>query len=175
MIRPILLAATLVACSAATPVIARPFDPLSFFTGASRGVGRLKIILQPAVPIRVESIGRPDGKGGIILDQIIREGSKPPRQRRWTLRQTSPTTMSGTITDTPGLVEGRMVDNRLLLNYAMKNGMQAEQVLALQADGSLLNRMTVRRLGLTVARLEETITRVDSSPLAARGPPAIPR
>ena len=104
MIRMIFLSLALAGCSAAAPAAPPTFDPLAFFTGTSRGEGTLKVMTKPSVPIRVESEGRPDGKGGIILDQTIREGSKPARQRRWVLRPTSPTTMTGTITDNPGPV-----------------------------------------------------------------------
>jgi hypothetical protein len=151
-------AATLSTAAAPAPA----FDPLAFFTGASRGSGHLKVMLKASVPIRVKSVGSPDGKGGIILDQTINEGNKPPRERRWTLRQTSATTMTGTVTDTPGLVQGRVSGNRLLLSYTMKGGMKASQVLTLQPGGrSVINRMTVKRLGLTVARVEEVITKGD--------------
>lgn len=159
MIRTLLFAAALAGCSAPAPVSAAPFDPLAFFTGASSGVGTLKVALSSPVPIRVTSVGKPDGKGGIVLEQTIRQGDKPPRERRWTLRPTSATTMTGTITDTPGKVRGRMVDNRLLLDYTMKGGMKAEQVLSLQPDGTVINRMTIKRFGLPVARVEEVITK----------------
>jgi hypothetical protein len=138
------------------------FDPLAFFTGQSRGEGRLKVAMQPSVPVRVDTLGRPDGKGGITLDQTIREGSKPPRQRRWVLRQTSPTTLSGTVTDNPGPIRGRLKNNRLHLNYAMKGGMKAEQVMTLQPGGRVvINRMTVRKFGIPVAHVEEVITKLD--------------
>ncbi len=117
---------------------------------------------KPSVELQVESMGRPDGKGGITLDQTIKEGSKPARKRRWVLRRTSPTTMTGTITDNPGPVTGRLDGNRLLLSYTMKGGLKAVQVLTIQPGGrSLINRMTVRKFGLTVARVEELITKLD--------------
>ena len=162
MTRILVLAAALGACSGPAPARPPSFDPLAFFSGASRGQGTLKIIARPSVTIRVESQGRPDGKGGIILDQTIREGEKPARQRRWVLRQTSPTTMTGTITDNPGPVNGRLDGNRLILDYAMKGGLRAEQVLTIQPGGrSLVNRMTVRKFGLTVAYVDEVITKLD--------------
>ena len=138
------------------------FDPLAFFTGASRGEGKLKVAMKPTVAVRIESFGKPDGKGGITLDQTIREGGKPPRQRRWVLRQTSPTTLTGTVTDTPGPISGRMRNGRLHLNYTMKGGMKAEQVLTLQPGGRVvINRMTVRKFGIPVAHVEEVITKLD--------------
>ena len=137
------------------------FDPLAFFTGPSRGEGTLKIIARPSVAIRVESHGRPDGKDGIILDQTIREGSEPPRQRRWLLRPTSATTLTGTITDTPGTIRGRLKNNQLLLNYTMKGGLKAEHVMSLQPGGrTVINRMTIRKFGFQVAHIEEVITKL---------------
>jgi len=138
------------------------FDPLEFFVGPSRGVGTLKVAMKPTVTIRVESLGRHDGKGGIILDQTIREGSQPPRQRRWLLRPTSPTTLTGTITDTPGTIRGRLKNNQLLLNYTMKGGLKAEHVMTLRPGGRVvMNRMTIRKFGFPVAHVEEVITKSD--------------
>ena len=138
------------------------FDPLAFFVGPSRGLGKLKVALKPTVTVRVESLGRPDGKGGIILAQTIREGSEPPRQRRWLLRPTSATTLTGTITDTPGPIRGRLKNNRLLLYYTMKGGLKAEHVMSLQPGGrTVINRMTVRKFGFQVAHVEEVITKLD--------------
>jgi len=162
MYRVLILAVALAGCSVAAPAAPPTFDPLAFFTGESRGEGTLKILAKPRVPIRVESHGRSDGNGGLILDQTIHQGDKPARQRRWVLRPTSPTSMSGTISGNPGPVNGRMDGNRLLLNYAMKGGLKVQQVLTMQPGGrSLLNRMTVRKFGLPVARVDEVITKVD--------------
>ena len=164
MIRTLFLSLALVGCGSAAPAPAAPptFDPLTFFTGPSRGEGTLKVMTKPSVKIRVESEGRPDGQGGIILDQTIHEGSKPARQRRWSLRPTSPTTFTGTITDNPGPVLGRMDGNRLILNYTMKGGLKADQVLTIRPGGrALINRMTVRKFGISVAHVDEVITKGD--------------
>jgi hypothetical protein len=160
MIRIFALALAIAGCSVAAPARPPSFDPLDFFTGVSRGEGTLKVLTRPSVAIRVESNGRPDGKGGITIDQTIHEGNKPARDRRWVLRPTSPTTMTGTITDNPGPVSGRLDGNRLLLNYTMKGGLKAEQVLTIQPGGrSMTNRMTVRKFGVPVAHLNEVITK----------------
>ncbi|MDQ3078384.1 MAG: DUF3833 domain-containing protein, partial [Pseudomonadota bacterium] len=152
MNRTIYLALALAGCDVAAPAASPTFDPLAFFTGSSRGEGTLKILAKPSVTIRVESQGRPDGKGGLILDQTIREGAKPARQRRWVLRPTSATTVTGTITDNPGPVSGRLDGNRLLLSYMMKGGLKVEQVMTTQPGGrSLTNRMTIRKFGMPVA------------------------
>ena len=159
MIRPLLLAAALLGCASAAP--AKTFDPLAFFTGPTRGAGSLKVKFKAAVPIRIESRGRPDGKGGIVLVQTIREGAKPARQNRWSLRPTSATTLTGSATNSPGPIRGRLSGNRLWLNYAMKGGIKAEQILTLQPSGSVIRRMTIKRLGIKVAHVEELITKAD--------------
>ena len=148
--------------SAAAPSKPPSFDPLASLPGRRAAQGSLKVIARPGIPLRVESHGRPDGKGGIILDQVIHEGDKPERQRRWVLRRTSPTTMSGTITDNPGPVSGRLDGDQLVLNYTMKGGLKAEQVLTIQPGGrTLVNRMTVRKFGMPVAHVDELITKVE--------------
>jgi hypothetical protein len=161
MYRVPLLAAALAGCSAAAA--APPaFDPFAFFTGTSRGEGTLKMLAKPRVPLRVESHGRSDGNGGLILDQTIHQGDKPARQRRWVLHPTSATTVSGTISGNPGMVSGRLDGNRLVLRYAMKDGLKVRQVLTIRPDGrSVVNRVTVRKLGLAVAHVDEVITKVD--------------
>ncbi|MEO5577802.1 MAG: DUF3833 family protein [Sphingomicrobium sp.] len=160
MIRYFFIAAALLGCTAAAPVPS--FNPLDFFTGETRGVGSLKVIMKPAVPIRVSSEGHPDGNGGIVLHQTIHEGVKPPRQNRWSLRPTSATTLTGSASNSPGPVRGRMNGNRLQLSYAMKGGMKADQTLTLQPGGErVVSRMSIKRLGITVARVEEVITKVE--------------
>lgn len=162
MIRMLFLSLALAGCGVAAPAAPPTFDPLAFFTGQSRGEGTLKVMTKPSVNLRVESIGRPDGQGGIVLDQTVHEGGKAPRKRRWVLRPTSPTTMTGTITDTPGPVTGRLENNRLVLKYTMKGGLKAEQILTLRPDGrSITNRMTVRKFGIPVAHVNEVITKSD--------------
>jgi len=160
MMRMLFLSLVLSGCGAAAPAAPPTFDPLAFFTGQSSGEGTLKVMTKPSVPIHVESQGRPDGKGGVILDQTIREGSKPARKRRWVMRPTSPTTLTGTITDNPGPVTGRLDGNRLLIDYTMKSGLKAEQILTIQPGGrSMINRMTVRKFGIPVAHIHEVITK----------------
>ena len=145
---------------AAEPAKPQPaLDPLEFFTGEVRGEGTIKVVMKPATKMRSESRGTPDGKGGIVLDQKVYETGKPVRISRWKLHPTSKTTLAGT--NDVGRVSGKLTGNRLLLKYPMKNGLTAEQYLYLQPDRrTLLNRMTVRKFGMTVAKIEETIRKL---------------
>lgn len=159
MIRPILFAAALLT---ATPATAAGFDPFAFFSGSTRGDGTLKVALKGTERFNVESHGRADGKGGFVLEQVVRQGSKPPKQRRWFLREVAPNTLVGTISDSPGTVRGRVVGNSLVLNYPVKGGLRAEQVMTPQGNGrTVRNNIVVRKLGIIVAKVSEIIRKLD--------------
>ena len=159
MLKSTLLAAGL---ALAAPAAATDLDPLAFFTGRTHGNGQLKIVLKSPVTIGVESRGTPDGQGGLVLEQIIREGAKAPRARRWVLRPTSPTTLQGTLTDAAGPVRGSFSGRVLKLNYTRSDGTHASHILTLRPDGrTMFNRMTIKRLGMVVARVEEVISKRD--------------
>ena len=136
-------------------------NPLSFFTGPTHGIGTIKIMFKGAQPIHVSSQGRPDGHGGIHLDQDVIEGSKPSQARHWYLRPTSATTLGGSLSpDASGPVTGSLSDQTLTLSYPMEGGMTAAQTLILQPGGQvLLNHMVVKKFGFVVATIEERITK----------------
>ena len=153
MIALLLLSATAVAQPPA-------LNPLVFFTGGSQGRGTIKIVFKTAQPLHVVSRGQADGKGGIILDQQVRQGDAPPKTRRWLLKPTSATTLTGTLSDASGPVTGTVKGAVMTLAYPMKGGLEARQTLTLQPGGKILhNIMTVRKFGMTVARIDETITK----------------
>jgi hypothetical protein len=137
-------------------------DPVAFFTGRSAGQGTLDTIVGDSEPIRVRSLGRPDGKGGLVLIQDIRQGDNAPRRRSWTLRPVGGGRFTGELTDARGPVTVEVEGGVASIRYTMKNGMAVDQTLALQADGrTLLNRLNVRRPGLHIARVDETIRKLD--------------
>ena len=159
MLKWILVAASI---AIASPAAAADLDPLAFFTGRTQGDGKLKVVLKSPVTIGVESRGKPDGRGGLVLEQVIREGSKPARTRRWVLRPTSPTTLQGTLTDAKSPVRGSVSGRVLKLAYVREDGTHASHVLTLRPDGrTMLNRMTIKKLGMVVARVEEVIRKLD--------------
>ncbi len=96
--------------------------------------------------------------GTLHLVQTVQEGGKPPRQRTWTMRETSPGHYRGTLSDARGAVTGEAEGNRLHLSFTMKGGFPTEQWLTLSPDGHRAhNVMKVRKLGLTVGVLVEDI------------------
>src|SRR5579875_4011461 len=153
---------TVLACSCSRSVVLpaaqdADFDPIGFFNGHTHGEADLHKLLGEPVHISVDSVGRMDN-GGLILDQVMREGNKPPSSRRWTIRRISQNEYSGALTDAVGPVTARIVGPRAYISYRMRHGLNVEQQLALQRDGTtVLNRLVVQKFGVRVATLSETI------------------
>jgi hypothetical protein len=134
---------------------------MSFFAGRSHGSGTLKVIASGAIPIAVESVGKRHGDA-LVLQQVIHEGSKPPRTREWRIRKLGPNSFGGALTDASGPVDMQVRGPRALIRYRMKNGMVVHQQLALQVDEStVLNHLEVKKWGIRVASLDETIRKLD--------------
>lgn len=140
-------------------VAARAFDPVAFFTGRTESTGTLDEVMASPVATHVVTMGSLQANGVFVMDQTVKIVGKPVEQRRWHLRQTAPGKFSGTITDAKGPVTGTVTGNRMQIHYTMKKGgMKVEQVLTAAPDGrSLTNSMKVRKLGIVVAKLVETI------------------
>lgn len=155
------------ACAAAPdpqqPDLSAPtFPVMSFFEGRTEGSGVLKVAMRSPQPISVQSHGRIGAGETLSVHQTIVEGDKPARTREWRIREVAPGRYSGTLSDASGPVTGEATGNRLHLTFRMNGGLDAEQWLTLAPDGrSARNVMIVRKFGLTVATLEETIRKVD--------------
>lgn len=125
--RPIILGLlavlTLSAC-VGTPQIEAPapaphFDALTFFSGHTLGNGKLKKIFSGAETSEVHGTGRVEG-GTLVLDQLVKEGSKPTKHRTWRIREDSPDHYTGTLTDASGPITGEAQGNRLHLAFTVK-------------------------------------------------------
>lgn len=136
------------------------FDPIVFFEGHTHGEGELRKLFAKPVHVTVDSIGRPVGDS-LILDQVIREAGKPPSTRRWTIRRVGQNRYSGTLTEAVGPVTAEVLGARAEIKYKMRRGLDVDQQLAAQPGGkSVLNRLTVHKLGVQVATLTETIKKI---------------
>lgn len=136
----------------------KPFDPLAFFTGPTQGRGELKELVGKAKRTYVQSIGRVDKDGWLILDQTVKVEGDPDRQRRWRLKQVAPGKYRGTLSDAKGPVEAEVNGQTGHIRYVMKGGIKVEQVLTPLSGGrALSNRATFRKFGMKVATLNERI------------------
>jgi hypothetical protein len=133
-----------------------------FFVGRTEGSGTVHVMLSGRHNVRVHSRGRIDRSGALVLDQIVEEEGKRPRNRTWRLVRAGRNRITGTITDARGPVTGEISGNVLHLRYRAAEGPSVEQRITIQPGGrTAVNRMTFRRFGLTVATVEETIRRVE--------------
>jgi hypothetical protein len=150
----------ILALSVASPARAR-FDPVEFFRGHSEGRGELKILLQSPVRVDVKSEGRTEKDGTLLLIQRIHQHGQEPRTRYWRLKRQSATHFTGTLTDAGGPVTVDVIGERARIRYRMKNRMSVEQWLTPAGRNIVSNQMRVRRFGVVVARLSETIRKLD--------------
>ena len=170
-----LLAGCLPALPHTEPQATPSFDAVAFFSGRTAGLGTLAIRGRAPVVVRVESVGtvRPDGS--LDLRQLVRRGDGPPSERAWSLRPTGPGRYVGTLTDASGEVEAWEEGNHLRIRYPMGWATSVRQDLTLEPGGQLaLNLMTVRFLGIPIARLTEQIRRVDGEDRLPRDPSGRP-
>lgn len=136
------------------------FSPIAFFAGDTVGEGVLKIALSPVRTVRVAGHGQVDADGALTLVQHVREGAKPDRTRTWHIRPIGGDRYTGTLSDAQGPVTVESHGNLLHIAYVAKGGLGIEQWLFLQPGGQVaFNRLVVRKLGLRIAALRETITR----------------
>jgi len=155
-------ACTTVPAQVTAPKPSPIFSAQSFFGGRTEGEGTLKIIFSKARHVEVHGSGRLSRDGELILDQSVEQGGTPPKQREWRIRPTKDGQYVGTLSDASGPVQGDVTGNRLHLHFTMKGGLDTDQWLSLSPDGRVAeNTMVVRKLGLTVATLHETIRKVD--------------
>src|SRR5688500_14009197 len=143
----------------AAPAQAPPaFDPLVAFTGRTNGQGELKEMLGKAKRVSVQSVGRVDKQGWLVLDQKVAVEGDPDRQRQWRLKQVSPGKYRGMLSDAKGPVEAEMTGRSGRIHYVMKGGIKVEQLLTpLPGGKAVSNRATFRKFGMKVATLTERI------------------
>jgi hypothetical protein len=135
------------------------FDPIRFFYAPTEGSGTLYKLI--GRPVRVEVTSISEGTlDELRVVQSIREGNRPERQRVWTIRRVGDDKYAATLTDAVGPVSVTVDGGRALIRYRVRGGFTVAQQLALQDGLVVCNRLSVRKLGIRIAWLDETIRRV---------------
>ena len=135
---------------------------LSFFEGRSRGDGVLRVIFRSPRNVHVETVGTLDAEGGLRLVQQIHEQRQPARSREGRLWQVTPGRLAGSLSDARGPVTGSVSGNRMRLRYRIADRLTVDQRVTLAPGGRTAhNRSTISRMGIVVATLDETITKLD--------------
>jgi len=137
------------------------FNPVEFFRGRTHGEGTLKVVFKSAKTIRVDSVGRSEKDGSLLLTQTINEPGSEPRTRYWRLRETGPNRFEGTLTDAAGPVRVEVQAERVRIRYRGKDHLDFEQWLTADGPTRVNNEMRVRRFGIVVARFSEVIRKLD--------------
>lgn len=155
---------------AGTSALAAPLtDPLRFFEGHTETDGVVNVIMKK--PHHVRNVGRGTiaADGSLSLVQQVREEGKPPKERVWRIRKVAPNKFTGTMSDAVGPVTIEEVGGRYRFRFKLRGGLSAEQWITPSPDGSSgQSVLTVRKLGITVARSVSTIRR---TPKEARSSP----
>ena len=131
-----------------------------FFSGRTEGRGTVRILLSGTSQINSQGRGRVLPDGTLVLEHVVRQQGEPERRRTWRMRRVSTGRYTGTISDARGPVTAEIQGNRFHVTYRTQEGHNVDQWITFNGDGrTATNRMTFTRLGITIARVEERITR----------------
>ena len=160
------------ACVSASPfhtaaMTTPEFRPEQFFDGTTHGEGTLVQRFKADRKVSVEGRGTKQPDGSFRLDQSVTYADGSKEERSWTMKRTGAHSYSATLSDASGLMKGETSGNVFRLRYLLRHpAVYMNQELFLQPDGkTVLNIATVTVLGVTWARLSETITREKPVPL----------
>jgi|KBSMisStandDraft_5_1062788.scaffolds.fasta_scaffold97221_2 hypothetical protein len=137
------------------------FNPVEFFRGKTHGEGMLKIIFQSPKKMMVDSLGRAESDGSLVLEQVVHEPGKEPRTRHWHLRQTAPDRFEGTLTDAATPVRVDVTKGGIRIRYTGKDHLNFDQQLTPVSATEVRDQIRVTRFGITVAHFDETIRKLD--------------
>ena len=165
--RLLLVCAAMLASGWAPLAAARPvaavgphFDPIAFFTGETEGHGRLKVMFSHGKAMHVIGHGALQGDGTLVLHQTVMTAGDRPKTRQWRIRQIAPDHYTGSLSDASGPVTLDVTGNRLRIRYHAQGGLGFSQILTLEQGGQAArNVMHVRKMGMIVATIRETIRR----------------
>lgn len=164
----------LASCSAPLKVAAfggagPSLDPVRFFTGHVRSWGVLEDRSgQPTDIVTTDCRGDAEGADGLHMVQTLLVGSDQPSVRDWHMRRVAPGQFEATANDVVGTAHGeasgRAFHWRWTLATSPGNSLKnvdLDQWWYLMDDGSMLNRTTIRKLGIILAEVSEHFVRAD--------------
>ena len=156
-------AAAMLLATAAAPAAPQKLDMLGFFTGRTHAENVIKIALHGPHKLIVDSVGGRNKEGEFVLIDTVQEEGKPVRKRTWVMHPAGPDHFTGYLSDAAGPVDVVVRGDSATISYVMKEGhLKIAQQIQVQPDGkSLANHVVARKLGLTFARVDGTIRKLD--------------
>jgi Ni,Fe-hydrogenase maturation factor len=138
-------------------------DITAFFAGRTHADNIIKIALHGPHKLIVDSVGGHNKEGEFVLIDTVREEGKPERKRTWVMHSVGPDHYSGVLSDAIGPVDIVVAGPSATIRYTMKDkNLKIVQELALQGDGkSLANHVVAKKFGLTFAKVDGTIRKLD--------------
>lgn len=139
------------------------FDPVVFFRGRAHSWGVLENRSgQPTDIVRTETSGEAEGADGLHMMQTLYVGSDAPQQREWHMRRTGPGTFEATANDMVGTAIGTAAGPAFHWQWTLATApgndlknVVMDQWMYLYDDGSMMNRTTVRKLGIVLIEVSE--------------------
>ena len=168
----LVLTLSLLGCSRGMPIeefraTAPAFDPIRFFTGHVRSWGVLEDRSgQPTDIVATDCLGEASGDG-LRMVQHLTIGREARTTRTWQMRRTGPGRYEATANDMVGAAVGEASGRAFHWTWTLalspgndlKNVSMDQWWYALD-DGSMLNRTTVRKLGVILIEVSEHFARV---------------
>ncbi len=148
-----------------------PVDPLLYFTGRTQSWGLVenrfgKVLDQFSTEMRGEMRGT-----ALRLVQDFSYTSGKKQHREWDIRPVGGHRYEGTANDTIGTARGEVRGNAFEWNYALaipvgKGSTRVDftQIMLLQEDGVLLNRVRFSKLGVRLGDVSEFFIKPDAPP-----------
>ena len=141
--------------SAGTPEL----QPLKFFQGHTHSWGVLETASgEPTQRFETDATGTLESDGTLHWPQRLTFADGTAQTRDWTLRRTGEHTYEGTANDVAGTAIGEAYGNLLHLTFTLETkpgnslkNVTMEEWMVLEPDNTIVNRILIRKLGLTVA------------------------
>ena len=137
-------------------------DPLAFWEGRTETVSTVKVVMKKAFKSRSVGRGAIKPDGSLELVQRVEDEGKPSRERRWHIRKAGPRRYVGTMNEASGPVVIEEIGDRYRFRFKMKGNLAVEQWIMPNPGGkSGRNTVTIKKLGMTVAKSEGLIRKLD--------------
>ena len=169
----LLAAGLLASCSPPLPVSgfassAPPFDPVAFFAGHTHSWGVLENRAgQPTGIVQTDCQGSPEGGDGLHMIQQLTLPDGTRQTRDWHMRRTAPHLFAATANDMVGTAQGEAQGRAFHWHWilatrpgdALRNVVM-DQWMYGEANGSMVNRTTIRKLGVILIEVTEQFEHV---------------
>ncbi len=171
----LMLAIGLLGCSEAMPAAgfratSPVFDPIRFFNGHVASWGVLENRSgQPTNVVTTDCVGEADGDTLRMTQKLI-IGQDAPVTRTWRMRRAGPGRYEATANDMVGTATGEASGRAFHWTWTLATSpgndlrnVEMDQWWYLLDDGSMLNRTTVRKLGVILIEVSEHFAPVRES------------